>query len=154
MIEDIDFGDLKPLEVKIKLFDKHYILREASLGAQCAYENERMRGMKYDEAGKAMTMLNLADAEPVLIANCLYEMKPEGERLVLLGIIRSWPYRVTVRLSEMIKEMSPQLREREKREILEKRLADTRKMLADIDAEENGHLSEKNLPNATTDTSV
>src|SRR6516164_2961151 len=145
---EFEFADLKPVELKLSIMGKKYVLREASCAAQCAYEGERSRGTKYDTDGKAVTLPNLADSEPVLIAHCLFRADEDGDLpvdangvpvasfLVPVSTIRTWPYRVTAWLADKIKEITPQLRGIETREMLNLQLKRITRQLADLDAQE------------------
>ena len=163
----LDFSQLKPHQEDVIGDDgRKYVLLEPTCAASCAYENERTRGMKYDEKGKSVQIINLADSEPLLVAECLYKADEKGnlpvdsagnprmEMKVGLGIIRAWPDRIVQALYEKLLEWSPGLRPKAKRDVLEDRIKEAEKELAQLDAEAKNGTMEKNLLTDTTAISV
>jgi len=163
----LDFSDVQPHQEPVKGHDgRDYILLEPTCAASCVYENERTKGMKYDEKGKSVQLIGLADSEPILVAECLYKADKDGklpidsagnprpDMKVGLGTIRAWPDRIVQALYEKLLEWSPGLRPKAKRDVLEDRIKEAEKELAALDAEEKNGTLEKNLPSDTTAISV
>lgn len=162
----LDFSQLEPHQEDVLGHDgKKYILLEPTCAATCTYENERTKGMKYDEKGKSVQILGLADSEPVLVSECLYKADKDGnlpldsagnprpEMKVSLITIRAWPDRIVEALYEKLIEWSPGLRPKAKREALVDRIREAQAELAALDAEEKNGTLEKNLRTDTTATS-
>lgn len=97
-------------EVPVRIGDKHYVLCEASEGASVAYRNAVMRAAKFDVNGKPTSADGLADAEPILVQGCLFEVQErKGERhlgAVSMGFVRALPARVVRQLFQKAQEIS------------------------------------------------
>lgn len=147
---DLDFGDLAPREASVDLRDgKSYVLKEASAGAAAAYRNAVTRGMRF-EGGKPAGIDSAADAEPLLVSLCLFEVQGEKRVPVPLQTVRAWPYRVQRKLFDWVKENSL-LDDQETAESLEDRMAALRERLESLKA--NGGPA-KNSHAATTGPSA
>jgi hypothetical protein len=128
----LDFSDLQPIEIEVKVGPVTYILTEASGGAAIKYRNALMRASKLEkdkEGNEAFVYdgsreYGIADADAVLVSNCLYFPGKDGKLvlsngipdqsyLVPINIIRGWPVRVQDALYRKIKEISDGLVERE-----------------------------------------
>src|SRR6516162_4324851 len=60
----LDYSDLTPVEVPVKIGGKRYILREASGDAAVRYHNANLKVYRYNDAGKLIGMEGTADTEP------------------------------------------------------------------------------------------
>ncbi len=128
-MEDIDFSDLAPREVKVRVGPQHFVLREASGDAAIKYRNAQMRANKtrWDETKNRIVFVGmdgLADVEPVLVAACLYaahdgklptvaDGSADPSKLVTEAVIRGWPVRVQTALFSWIMDNSEGLRDEE-----------------------------------------
>lgn len=119
-MEAIDFGDLQPAVIPVKYRGKQYYLTEASVGAAVAFRNATTRAAKMVD-NKVQGFDGLADAEPILVAKCLYtadkdgklpvlqDGTPDGRYLVPLELLLQWPNQVQRKLFDAVKEVSPGL---------------------------------------------
>lgn len=121
---EINF-DLEPVVILVTIAGKKYRLHEASGGAVCAFRNAMFANTKLSPEGKPETFGTMADADPVLVSKCLYEILPDGksEGPVHVNQIRAWPNAILRKLSAKVKEISD-LGDEETVEVLEKRIAD------------------------------
>lgn len=113
----IDFSDLAPKQIKVKIKDKSYILLEASGDVAKRYKNACANVHKIVN-GRMAAIGNVADIEPKLVSWCLYHAEPDGSlplnkqgnadssKLVPEMLIASWPSRVQRTLFNTIKEIS------------------------------------------------
>lgn len=158
-MQDFNFDDLAPKEIRLSIGGKKHLLREASGDAACKYRNAIIGSTRLGPDGKPTSIHGLADAEPMLVSLCLFELYEhqgqEKERPVLLSTIRGWPARVLKPLVEKVKEISPGLEDRpdESEDALQKRLEETQQKLADLQKNGGGDPS-KNSLSATTVGSV
>lgn len=137
---DFDFNDLSPQETPVTYLGKSYILREASEGAACQYRNAILRSTKLGADGKPTSIEGLADAEPILISQCLYAADKDGgirttpngdpdpKSLVPLYTVRSWPSRAVKPMFNWVKRVSD-LEEKDSRDGLERKFRATVKDL-------------------------
>lgn len=113
-MEDLDFDDLAPIEVPIKVKGEiKYILKEASADVAMKYRNAAMRGSVIDTATKRITPGESAGAEVIAVAASLYEVYQHANeqklRLMLLSTIQGWKNTVVMKLFDKLKEISPGL---------------------------------------------
>jgi hypothetical protein len=110
MLEELNFEDLTPIEVHIKLGKEQYVLREATGDAACRYRNAMLKCSRMSGDGRVTTVEGLADVEPLLVSLCLFRVvtmngsstfQPADETT-----IRSWPSRIVKQLFEKCKEIS------------------------------------------------
>lgn len=126
MPNEIDFGDLTPVEVPIKWRGKRYILREPSGAAVKTYQRSGLAGaeMSFNDGNDTRILRNfngVAGNEASLISQCLYTADKDGHvpldnngdadprHLVAERVIESWPQRVKKQLFEKLEEMCPDL---------------------------------------------
>lgn len=145
-MDEISFDDLTLREVPVRLGGTRYLLREASGGAACGYRNAVLRATKLGPDGKPASFEGLADAEPVLVAGCLFEETPAGPRPVPLATVRGWPAKVVKRLFLEAQKLS-ELDERQTAEELQARIAEDQARLAAL--ERNGEAPPKAGPGTT-----
>jgi hypothetical protein len=134
----LDFPDLKPVEVSVTVGRVTYVLREASYAVKKQYRNAQMRAVRMVD-GKMTGLDGAMEADPLLLAGCLFETDNEGKatnRTVDVRLLHSWPARVVEPLVAEAKRLS-NIDQDETREALEKRLEETKKALAKLD-EKNG----------------
>ncbi len=155
--------DLTPITVPVTIGGKKYVLKEASGDAAVKYRNCLLKATKLGPEGKPSSIDGMADAEPLLVSLCLFQIATSVNKLgdavtaelpVPIHVVRGWKNQVQKGLFARIKEISD-LDENETKEILEKRLAETQRKLDALngktDGEEEGNA--KNVPSATTVTS-
>lgn len=166
VVEPIVFDecDLSCVEVPVHLGKTVYNLREASGGVATKYRNATMRGMRVEDQ-KVVGMDNIADAEPLLVSLCLCKTDDKGATLfdrngnpitVTLAFVQALPSRIQKALYAKVREISPGLDEKETKESLTKRLADTQQKLTALE-KDGGQSTEDNdlkkQQSGTTDTS-
>jgi hypothetical protein len=129
---ELDFTDLTPIEVPVKIGNKRYILCEAPHAVAKRYRAESLRGAELDmdqTTGKTTMrqFQGLASGESLLLSLCLHELLPneEGDQFkkrkpVTQAFIESLPDRVTKSLYEKLMEICPSLKETETLENLYK----------------------------------
>lgn len=127
--ESFDFDQLgPPKEKEVTWKGKRYILREASEGAVTAFKNVVFRSTKLGPEGKPQSVEGMAEAEPLLVAGCLFPVgMRDGKEVVStqslsLVQIKEWPSRLTKRLLAWIRKYSEMIDEMETEEVLEKNI--------------------------------
>ena len=162
--DGFDFFDLSVREVPVGILGKRYLLREASEGAAARYRNAMLKATKLGPDGKPISLDGMADAAPLLVSLCLFEVyEHQGvskDRPVLLSTVVSWPSRVVKPLFEKAKEIS-ELDEDETEETLkakvdlyQHRLEQLEKEREERGAEKDKEPTVKNGLSATTPTST
>lgn len=120
---ELHFDDPIPKEVPVTIGSKKYVLCEATVEASKEFRNAGFAAARMVD-GKIVGLNGLANAEPVLVSRCLYELyDSDGEtkrRPVAMAEINRWPDRISSKLFDAIKMMSPALVE-ESAEALQKR---------------------------------
>lgn len=99
-----------PAEEEVEIDGKIYLIREASAEAGKKWRNAQTSAARMAD-GKVVGLSGIADADPLLVSHCLYEVYDAGggktkERLVLLSKILSWPDRIQKTLAEWVKDHS------------------------------------------------
>lgn len=160
-LEELNFDDLTPVEIRVSIFRKKYVLREIDEGDAVRWRNSQLRAARMSE-GQVVSMGDLAESEPLLVSFCLYRANedhkiilrndgtPDKSTLTPLATIKSWPARIVKPLFERAKEIS-ELEEKETKEVLEARIKDAQTKLQAL--EKGGDSAPKKEPSATTDTS-
>lgn len=93
-LEDMVFDDLTPIEVKVRIENKPYVLREATGAAAVQYRNASMRNIRMAD-GKVVGMGDIGELEPLLVSLCLFSADADGKfSSVTVAKIKSWPARV------------------------------------------------------------
>jgi hypothetical protein len=105
-VSKLEFDDLAPREVPVRLGKQEYILAEASAGAAAAYDNRKMKGATLGEDGTFARLENLADLRPYAISLCL---RKENGEMVTEEWVRSLPDRIIDPLYDRLREISPSL---------------------------------------------
>lgn len=123
--EVLVFDDLEPQQREFEYKGKTYILTEASADAAAKYRNASLRAAKMND-GKITGMDGLADAEPILVARCVFEagenkeLRLDGQGnanvqfLVPLPKVLGWPDKLVSRLYNEVKAMTPSLNNKDK----------------------------------------
>jgi hypothetical protein len=155
MTEILNFDDLAPVEVEVKVKGKKYILREATGHAAAQYRNAALKAAKMVD-GKVVGMDGLADAEPLLVSLCLYELedlgngKPPRERPVPVQVVRGWPARLVTALFTKVRDISD-LGEGETAEVLERRIQADQAKLQQLRAQQATNGDDANPDDGTTE---
>lgn len=108
----LDFNDLTPIIIPVKMGGKNFHLVEASTDADCKYRNKQMQSAKLDKEGRPISVDNFADADPYLLSMCLFEVVGEEDngdpkyRKVDEKAVRRWQASVVKKLVEKLKEIS------------------------------------------------
>jgi hypothetical protein len=147
---ELDFADLAPIEVPVKVNGvPKYVLVEASGAAAVAYRNMVSKAAKMVD-GKVTGLDGIADAEPLLVSLCLSPVddaaykrdgvvratRANNNDLVTLHVsrVKAWPYRFQRALFDKVMEISPDLREKDTPESVRKRIAELQAKLAELEA--------------------
>jgi hypothetical protein len=153
-----DFNDLAPVAIYFKHGPKEYVLREASEDIIVKYQNIQIGAARMAE-GKVVGISGLADAEPALVAGCVFEViyasdgTVRSEKPMTIQEIRTWPHRIVKPLFNDIKEMNG-LNEEDNIEVLEARIKNDQERLTRLKSGKDDESSmAKNLQSGTTDTS-
>jgi hypothetical protein len=142
---NFDFDNLEPICISVRYKGVEYILKEASEGSACKYRNATLNAYRTDEQGKVIGYAGLADAEPLLVSECLFTT---DDKRVPLETIRTWPARIVSPLFEKAKEIS-NLDERGSDEDIQKRITRLQSLL-----EERAKNVQNGSLNSTAGTSV
>jgi hypothetical protein len=145
---DLIFDTIDLQEVPVQIAGKHYTLREASGEAARRYRNALLRAAKLGPDGKPKSIDGMADAEMILVNECLVDKSGRKTPIQVLG---SWPAGVIKRLFNKAYEISD-LREgeedtveglRKRKERLEKELVETKAKLEKLQPEESARDGEE-----------
>lgn len=71
----LDLGDLEPIQVPVRCGDRAYVLMEGDEAAVTAWRNIRMACTRVTPTGETYWTDGIANAQPALIAGCLYRGK-------------------------------------------------------------------------------
>ncbi len=104
-----DFDDLAPRARRVKIGDAEYEVREASTAAAKKFQNVQMAAYRMDDGKLTGTTPTFFDSEPQLVADCTVVVTPDGVKPLRLADVLAWPDRVTARLFDLIKDLSPSL---------------------------------------------
>lgn len=106
----MDFSELTPEEMPFEYKGKRYVLIEPDGEATVAYRNAVLGSTELRD-GKPIRMVGLAEAEPILVQKCVYEVivddktKVETRGRVTMVWVKALPYRVLKKLFEEAKRM-------------------------------------------------
>lgn len=136
MIDDaMVFDTLDLREVSVCIAGKNYTLREANGEAARRYRNTVLKAARLGPDGKPVSIDGMADAEMVLINQCLID---HSGRMTPIAVLAGWPSHILKKLFVRIQEISD-LKESEedtleglakRRARLEKEMAETNLKLA------------------------
>lgn len=96
--------DLETTVVPVRIGQKDYYLQEATCAAACTYQNYILRNTKLGPDGKAESIQDVAEAEPLLVSLCLFEASTKTP--VPLSTVKGWPAKVVEQLAAKAKEIS------------------------------------------------
>jgi hypothetical protein len=148
----LDFGDIAPKEITIRMGNRLYIIREASSDAAVKFRNASLKAAKMVD-GKLSGMDGLADAEPLLVSLCVFEADTRGiisrdsqghPIPVTLQTVRGWPNRVQKLCFDKIKEISDGLDEKDTVQSLQKKIVELEKRRKELMAAETPEEEVKN----------
>jgi hypothetical protein len=109
--EEMVFEDLAPVEVPVRIGKKRYVLREASADAVIKYRNALTNGAVINPKTGTVIQGDMAAAEPIAVAACLYEVWDENKdpRPVLLSEVLKWRNSIVAPLFNRLRSISPNL---------------------------------------------
>lgn len=116
LMSDILELSLRSESVPVKIDGKSYTLREASLETGMKLRDANAAALILKD-GKVTGTRGTAGIEAVVISECLYD---ENNQRVNLGVVKSWPDKVTTKLFEKISEISGFSREQTIEELEQK----------------------------------
>lgn len=120
MADELDFSDLKPVQIPVKLPAVYangstFMLCEASAGAAKAYRNAATKMAKFTMDGDKPKVTGIGDIgnlEPIVVSECLFRVGGNGElSSVTLPFVEGLPERIVKQLYDRAMEISPALRE-------------------------------------------
>lgn len=129
------FESLDPQVIDVEAGNRVFQLREATAQTACDYQNAVTSCTVYNDKGVRCGVRGLADADLLLVSQCLVELKDGGYHAVSIDEIKSWPDRVKDALFRRICQMSNINQPDTKEELLEQK-AYIEKRLAEIESEE------------------
>lgn len=118
MSEALDFTDIEPVEIPVRIKDsngvvQHYILYDASGHAEIQFRNRQQKNVRIDQATGRRVPVDVNDAIPVLIANCMTttiinkeKQRVSSGQLLDEQTVRGWPTKVVDKLYEKILDIS------------------------------------------------
>ena len=132
-----DFNDLEPARVPVRYKGRQLVMVEATADAAAKYRNAQMKATKLQD-GKPVGIDGFADADPILLSACLFEVKA-GDPLsptaelgpVGTGFVRGMPHRIAKPLLMKLKHISG-LNDDESEESLERQRKDVEGRLAKL----------------------
>lgn len=101
--DTLDFGDLTPIRLSVKIDGKQFWLPEADGSVSTRYKNAEHATRVYNSEGRLSGYRDLANLEPLLVSWLLVDDKNEP---VPLATIASWPARIQHKLYEKAREIS------------------------------------------------
>jgi hypothetical protein len=88
--------DLTSREIPVTIGEQSYVLREPTAAGSCKWRNALMKSSHLSDGKVVMSAEGLADAEAVLVSECLFVVKQDGTvgNKVHRNVIEGWPARV------------------------------------------------------------
>ncbi len=127
--QEIDLGDLAPVEVRFRISGQPYVLQEATEAAVATWERHRINSRSYDENGTFAGLKPQADdLSSLLLSMCLLRCEARDT-----GEIRK-PVPLTEPLVKKCKEISD-LDKAETADIVRKEIAVLQRRLAKLEGE-------------------
>jgi hypothetical protein len=155
LVTELNFDDITPQSIPVRIGGKSYVLKEATGEAACRYKNEIMRCGRLGADGKPNQVIGLADTEAFLVSLCLFEVDGEGkEKHVPVSLIKSWKSSVLDKLYKTCREMSGMDNDEKEDELVKQKAEIESKLTRLKEANSNGSTADehaKNLPSGTTD---
>ncbi len=141
---ELDFDDLEPISIPIKIRGKRYILKEASANDARKWRNAIFAQTRMHD-GKISGLGNVADSEALLVSLCLYEVKPYApetgykpeEIPVPLKTVLEWPNKLVKPLFTHARRISD-LEEKETPDTEESLTAEITRLTTKLDELRNG----------------
>jgi hypothetical protein len=99
----VEFDTLDLRETPVKIAGKDYVLREANGEAARKFRNAVIKAARFNAEGKAERLEGAADAELVLINECLVDA---SGRKTPIAVLAGWPNRVLRALFQEAKRLS------------------------------------------------
>lgn len=152
----IDFGDLAPIQVPITIRKVKWILLEASGDAATRFKNANMAAGRFSPDGQRISLVGLADSEPLLVSLCLYKADKDGNLPVdaqgnadpraraSIEFVKAQPNKFQRQLFDIIKEISPDLDETPTIESIDKQIAKLQEMRAKLVSSQKAAAAQKN----------
>lgn len=109
MTDSFDFGDLTLIEIPVAIAGKKYVLREADEETAAIYNNERIKGVKVDDAKVVGLPNDIGGMQSLLVSRCLFPLNSEGHPRpipVSRQEVMAWPTRIVKPLFIKAKEIS------------------------------------------------
>lgn len=110
---NLNWDSAAPIEETVTIGPSSYILREASGGAASKHKDATFKAVKVNNQTQTSTFGGIADADLVLLSECLFEDKTSADKPdrrmlmpVQLATIRAWPNRIIEPLVKYLKEIS------------------------------------------------
>lgn len=111
----LEFDDLAPVRVPVRLGARHFVLRPATAGEVIQYRNFIVRTTKVNTQDRSASTQGYADSEPYLLAMCLTEVKEGGREVpVSIQTIKGWRNEVLNKVFDLLQRISGMLEEEEK----------------------------------------
>lgn len=152
---------LKPTQELVETEDgEWFVVMEASSDAVVNYRNATTNAARMVD-GKLSGWEGLHDAEPLLVAACVYKADEDGKltpdrdgkaRPVGITKVKSWPYEVTKFFFDKIKELTPKLTDKPTVEGIDKQIQALQKQRETL-LQEEGAGSGKATTSTTGDIS-
>lgn len=109
----MNWESAEPKEEEVTLGPISYVLREASSGTASKHKDATFKAVKVNNQTNTSTFGGIADADLVLLSECLFENKTPPNTTVLVAgapvsvaTVRSLPNRISEPLVEYLKEIS------------------------------------------------
>lgn len=109
MTNSFDFGDLTLIEIPVTVAGKKYVLREADEETAAIYNNERIKGVKVDDAKVVGLPDDIGGMQSLLVSRCLFPLNGEDQPFpnpITRKEVMGWPARIVKPLFLKAKEIS------------------------------------------------
>ena len=83
----------------------NYVLREFSGGVREQHMDENIKRMIMDDSGNMVGVKSYLGSESKLVARCLFEITPSGEKQVSIGTVQAFPSHVQEALVDKAREV-------------------------------------------------
>lgn len=106
MNNELVFDTLDVQQIPVKAGNRTFLLKEASAGAVCQYQDAISASAVYNDKGVKTGHKGLADVESLLVSLCLVEVKDGGYANVSIDDVKTWPEAVKQKLYTTVCRMS------------------------------------------------